>query len=68
MEDKPSPPSFLTLTGLGVSVAICIAAGVGLGIYLDGVTHRSPLFTLIGLVVGIALAVATAYVEIKRLL
>ncbi len=66
--EKPTPPSFLALTGLGVSIAICIAIGVGLGIYLDDVTHHSPLFTLTGLVVGIAMAVATAYVEIKKLL
>lgn len=51
-----------------MSIAICVAAGVGLGIYLDDVTHRSPLFALIGLVLGIGLAVATAYVEIKRFL
>lgn len=68
MEEKPPPPSFLALTGLGVSIALCIAIGVGLGIYLDDVTKHSPLFTMIGLVVGVAMAVATAYVEIKKLL
>lgn len=68
MEEKPSPPSLFALAGLGVSIGLCVAIGVGLGLYLDDVTHRSPLFTLIGLVVGISMAVATAYIEIKKLL
>jgi len=63
-----SPPSFLTLAGLGISIALCVAGGVVLGLYLDSTTHRSPLFTLIGLVVGIASGVGLAYVEIKRLM
>ena len=67
MEDKPSPNLF-TLAGLGISIALCVAGGVVLGLYLDGVTHRSPLFTLSGLAVGLVLAVVTAYVEIKRFL
>jgi len=53
---------------LGISIAICVAGGVGLGILLDGSTHRSPLFTLLGLAVGVVLAVAVAYLEIKRFL
>ena len=67
VDDKPSP-SLFTLAGLGVSIALCVAGGVVLGLYLDGVTHRSPLFTLLGLVVGVVLAVVTAYVEIKKFL
>jgi hypothetical protein len=51
-----------------VSLAICVAGGVGLGIYLDGVTHRSPLFTLVGLALGVALAIAVAYVQIRKFL
>jgi F0F1-type ATP synthase assembly protein I len=39
-----------------------------LGIWLDAVTHLSPLFTFIGLLMGIVLAVATAYVQIKKFL
>jgi F0F1-type ATP synthase assembly protein I len=65
VDDKPTP-SFFTLAGLGISIALCVAGGVILGLYLDGVTHRSPLFTLLGLVVGVVFAVVTAYVEIKR--
>ena len=67
MADK-SPPSFLALAGLGISIALCVAGGVVLGLYLDGTTHRSPLFTLIGLALGIAIGVGLAYVEIRRLM
>ena len=66
--DKQATPGLFVLAGLGVSIAICVAGGVGLGIYLDGSTHRSPLFTLVGLGFGVALAVAVAYLEIKRFL
>jgi len=58
----------VTLASLGVSIAICVAGGVGLGIYLDDTTHRSPLFTLLGLALGLVLAVAVAYVQIKKFL
>jgi F0F1-type ATP synthase assembly protein I len=67
VDDKPSPNLF-TLATLGISIALCIAVGVVLGLYLDGVTHRSPLFTLCGLALGVVAAVATAYLEIKRFL
>jgi hypothetical protein len=67
VEDKPSPSVF-TLLGLGVSIALCITVAVWLGIWLDGATHRSPLFTLLGLLVGIVFAVVTAYVQIKKFL
>jgi hypothetical protein len=66
--DDQATPGLFALAGLGVSIAICVAGGVGLGIFLDGTTHRSPLFTLLGLAVGIVLAVAVAYLEIKRFL
>jgi hypothetical protein len=68
-QGKPQPsPGFLVLAGLGVSLAVCVAGGVGLGIYLDDVTHRSPLFTLLGLALGVVIAVAVAYVQIKKFL
>lgn len=67
-QDDQQSPGLLALAGLGVSLAICVAGGVGLGIYMDGVTHRSPLFTLVGLALGVALAIAVAYVQIKKFL
>ena len=67
MEDK-QPPSFLSLAGLGISIALCVAGGVVLGLYVDDKTHDSPVFVLMGLLVGVAFGVGLAYVEIKRLM
>ena len=67
MEDK-QPPSFLALAGMGISIALCVAGGVVLGLYLDGRTQRSPLFTLVGLAVGVLFGLGLAYVQIKRLM
>jgi F0F1-type ATP synthase assembly protein I len=67
VEEKPSPSVF-TLVGMGVSIALCIAIGLVIGVWLDDVTHLSPLFSLMGLLVGIVFAVVTAYVQIKKFL
>jgi F0F1-type ATP synthase assembly protein I len=67
VEDK-QPPSFLSLAGLGMSIALCVAGGVLLGLWVDDKTGSSPLFVLIGLLVGIVTGVGVAYVEIKRLM
>ena len=67
MEDK-QPPSFLSLAGLGISIALCVAGGVVLGLYVDDKTHDSPVFVLLGLLVGVLCGVGVAYVEIKRLM
>jgi F0F1-type ATP synthase assembly protein I len=67
VEDK-QPPSFLALAGLGISIALCVAGGLLLGVYLDDKTHDSPLFALVGLLVGVVIGVGLAYVEIKRLM
>ena len=42
----------LRLTGLGWYIALCVVAGILIGIGLDKVTGLSPLFTLIGIVLG----------------
>lgn len=46
----------LRLTGLGWFVAICIVAGVVGGLGLDKLTGTTPLFTLLGTVLGSILA------------
>ena len=47
----------LRLVGIGWYVAICIGGSAMGGLWLDGRLHLSPLFTLLGLGVGIGLAV-----------
>ena len=49
------------LVGIGWFVAICIGAGGFGGFWLDTWLDLSPIFTLLGLAVGIALAVLGMY-------
>lgn len=51
----------LRLLGIGWYVALCIGGGAFGGLSLDGWLDLSPLFTLLGLGVGIALAVVGMY-------
>ena len=49
------------LLGVGWYVAICIVGGVWGGVWLDGKLGASPLFLLIGLMLGIGAAGAGMY-------
>lgn len=49
------------LVGIGWYVAICIGGGAIGGLWLDRKLDLSPLFTLLGLSVGIAVAVVGMY-------
>ena len=51
----------LRLLGIGWYVAICIGGGGFGGLWLDRKLDLSPLLTLVGLGVGIALAVTGMY-------
>lgn len=42
----------LRLTGLGWYIAFCVVAGIVLGILLDRGTGLSPLFAIIGVILG----------------
>ena len=46
----------LRFAGIGWYIGICIALGIGLGIWLDRKVHLSPLFTFLGLGVGLVAA------------
>ena len=49
------------LLGVGWYVAICIVGGVWGGVWLDDRLGTSPLFLLIGLMLGIGVAGAGVY-------
>ena len=49
------------LLGVGWYVAICIVGGVWGGVWLDEKLGTSPLFLLIGLVLGLVIAGAGVY-------
>ncbi len=46
----------LRLTGLGWYIACCVVAGIVLGIVLDRLTGLSPLFAIVGVILGSILA------------
>jgi F0F1-type ATP synthase assembly protein I len=50
-------PPALRLIGIGWYFALCIALGIGGGVWLDSRLHVSPLFTLLGLFIGLAAAI-----------
>lgn len=51
----------LRLVGVGWYIAASLLLGVLGGVWVDGVTQRAPLFTLLGLVVGLAAAAYGVY-------
>ena len=55
------PPAF-RLVGIGWYVALCIALGTGGGVWLDRRFDLDPLFTLVGLFLGLGLAFFGGYV------
>ncbi|MCX6023229.1 MAG: AtpZ/AtpI family protein [Chloroflexi bacterium] len=54
-------PVGLRLLGLGWYVAICIVLGILGGLWLDGKTGKIPLFTLLGLFLGLIAAFTGLY-------
>ena len=56
------------LLGIGWYFAIAVVLGTVLGVWLDGVTNRSPLFTLLGLGLGLMVAFVGSYQMIRKAL
>ena len=59
-EERPAPPTRPPQWGmvldLGMRLGLSVVIGVVAGVLLDNWAHTSPLFTLIGVVVGIGAA------------
>jgi len=69
---EPEPlkplPGALAFVGLGTTVAGCVAVGVGAGIALDAWLHTSPVLLIVGLLLGVAAAVASVRAQVRRYL
>lgn len=61
------PPS-VRLIGIGWYVAFTIVLGVVGGLLLDGAVDTKPIFTLIGLALGLVLALWGGYVQLMETL
>ena len=64
---KPLPGAW-AFVGLGSTVAGCVAVGVGLGIALDAWLSTSPWFLVLGLLLGVAAAVASVRSQVRKYL
>lgn len=51
---------------MGLTLGVCVGGGTFLGVLADGKWSTSPLYTIIGLFVGILAAVGVAYTEMRR--
>jgi hypothetical protein len=54
-------PPALRLMGIGWYFALCIALGIGGGVWLDSQLGISPLFTMLGLGLGLISAFVGGY-------
>lgn len=54
-------PTAIGLIGIGWYFATCIVLGVLGGLWLDSVLERKPLFTMLGLLLGLAAAAYGGY-------
>ena len=67
-EDRRLSPGATAFLGLGISIGLCLAVSVGAGLALDAVLHSSPVCLLVGLVIGLMVAVAMAVSTIRKYL
>lgn len=59
-------PGWPSLLGMGGALALLLVAGLAVGWVIDKYAHTLPIFTLVGLAVGIAAAARYAYVEFHK--
>jgi F0F1-type ATP synthase assembly protein I len=59
-------PDWPSLLGMGVALALLLVSGLAVGWVIDKFAHTLPIFTLVGLVIGIAAAGSYAYVEFRK--
>jgi ATP synthase protein I len=57
-----------TLLGMGIAIAAELSVGLGLGWLIDSLAGTTPIFLLIGVVLGIAGAVSYTVVEFRKYL
>jgi len=61
-------PDLSTLLTFGLTTAACLMAGIGLGVLADSVMDTLPVFTLVGLALGIVLTCWYIYTKVKQYL
>jgi F0F1-type ATP synthase assembly protein I len=51
----------LRLLGVGWYIGVCIVGGVWGGIWLDGRLNTQPIFVIVGLILGVVIAIYGVY-------
>ena len=59
-------PELSTLLGFGLALAALLVVGLGLGWLIDTVLDSLPIFTLVGLALGVAGACVYVYAQFKK--
>ena len=62
------PLGWSTLLGMGAVVAAELVAGLGLGWLVDRLAGTTPVFLLVGVLLGIGAAVSYTVVEFRKYL
>jgi ATP synthase protein I len=60
-EPRARPPNWGVAFDLGIRLGVSVIIGLGGGLLLDSWLHTSPIFTLVGMVLGIAAAMYTIW-------
>ena len=53
---------------MGLAAAVCVGIGLGLGLLVDGALHTAPVFLLVGLALGVAVAALSVIKQIRTYL
>jgi F0F1-type ATP synthase assembly protein I len=61
-------PSWPTLLGLGAASAGMLILGLGIGWLVDRLAHTLPIFTFVGLFLGLGMAARYTYIEFRKFL
>ena len=65
-EGPPPAQNWGLVMDLGIRLGLSVVIGIGAGVLLDNWLHTSPLFTLIGVVVGVGAAMYSIWDVARR--
>jgi F0F1-type ATP synthase assembly protein I len=66
--EQRNGPDLSTLLSFGMTTAVCLVASLGLGWLADWALDTLPVFTLIGLALGIVVTCYYVYAKLKHYL
>jgi len=67
--EGPKPlPGVGAFLSMGLAAAVCVAIGLALGLWVDSLLHTAPVFLLVGLGLGLAVAALSVIKQIRTYL